>query len=146
MSTWHDELLHILSGAGVGIPGVNMFASSQKTLPKGAGPYLSVITTGGSGPENTHNYTTVPAYQIPGAQIVVRADNSYPAAEAMARRAYNALFAISNEWIGSGVLSSTGTWYRKIRPTQEPFDLGLDAEGRARVAFNVLGDKKVSPL
>lgn len=145
MSTWHDELLHIFSGAGVGIPGVNMFATTAKTLPKGNGPFLSVIPTGGSGPDNTHNYTTVPAYQIPGAQIVVRS-NSYPAAEAMARRAYNACFATANEWIGSGVLSATGTWYRKIRPTQEPFDLGLDAEGRARVAFNVLGDKKVSPL
>lgn len=145
MSTWHDEILHILSGAGVGIPQVNMFASSGKQLPKGNGPYLSVIPTGGAGPENTHNYTTVPAYQIPGAQIVVRA-GSYQVAEAMARRAYNALFATSNEWIGSGVLSSTGTWYRKIRPTQEPFDLGLDAESRSRSAFNVLGDKKASPL
>jgi len=29
------------------------------------------------------------------------------------------------------------TWYREIDVVQEPFDLGLDANGRAVVAFNV---------
>lgn len=144
MSTWSSELIHILSGAGVGLPNVNMFVSSARTLPKGLGPFLTVIPTGGSGPENTQSQVTVPAYQLPGAQIVCRS-TSFTLAENMARNAYNALFAVTNEWVGSGVLSPTGTWYRKIRPTQEPFDLGLDADDRIRVAFNVLGEKRTSP-
>jgi hypothetical protein len=137
------ELHWIMSGDSVGIPRVNMFGSSAKVLPTGAGPFLSVIETGGTTPENTQNSVIVPAYQMPGAQIVVRADSS-PVAEAMARAAYNSLVKTRNQLVGSGAVSATGTWYRKIRPLQEPFDLGLDSQGRERWAFNVLGDKRPS--
>jgi hypothetical protein len=138
------EILFILSGDNVGLPLVNMFGSSAKALPTGPGPFLSIIETGGTTPENTQNSVIRPAYELPGAQIVVRAD-TYPVAYAMARAAYNSLVKTRNEYIGSGIVSSTGTWYRKIRPLQsEPFDIGLDAEGRARSAFNVLGDKRPS--
>lgn len=121
-----------------------MFRSTAKVLPTGPGPFLSIIETGGTTPDNTQNSVIIPAYQRPGAQIVVRAD-SYVVAYAMARAAYNSLVKIRNEYIGSGILSPTGTWYRKIRPLQEPSDiLGLDAEGRPRVSFNILGDKRPS--
>jgi hypothetical protein len=141
---WSEELMFILSGDAVGVPQFNMFRSSAKVVPSGAGPFLSIIETGGTTPDNTHNSVIVPAYQKPGAQIVVRAD-AYPVAFAMARAAYNSLVKIRNEYIGSGELSATGTWYRKIRPLQEPFDLGLSADDkRVRVAFNVLGDKRPS--
>lgn len=141
---WSTELMFILSGDGVGIPKVDMFRSTAKVLPTGAGPFLSIIETGGTNPDNIHNSVIIPAYQHPGAQIVVRAD-SYDVAATMARNAYYALAKIRNEFIGSGILSATGTWYRKIRPLQEPFDFGLDKDGRPRVAFNVLGDKGPSP-
>lgn len=141
---WSEELMFILSGDGVGVPMVNMFRSSAKQLPTGPGPLLSIIETGGTSPEPTHNRVILPAYQKPGAQIIVRAD-SYVVAFAMARAAYNSLVKVRNEFIGSGVTSSTGTWYRKIYPLQEPFDMGLDADDkRVRVAFNVLGDKRPS--
>jgi hypothetical protein len=138
------ELLYIMSGDGVGLQTVNMFGSSGKSLPAGAGPFLSVIETGGTAPDNTQNSVIRPAYEQPGAQIVVRAD-TYPAAYAMARAAYNSLVKTRNEFIGSGVISATGTWYRKIRPLQsEPYDLGLDGTGRPRSGFNVLCDKRPS--
>jgi hypothetical protein len=146
MSGWIYDLQFLLSGDGVGTnagPNKNLFVSSQKVLPAGAGPFLSLVETGGSTPENTQNSTIVPAYQRPGAQIVVRAD-SYPDAYAMARAAYNSLVKVRNQFVGSGYLSPTGTWYRKIRPLQEPFDMGLDADGRPRVTFNVIGDKRPS--
>lgn len=139
-----QELLYIMSGDGVGVPVSNMFSSSAKVLPTGPGPLLTITETGGSGPENTQNSVIKPAYQNPGAQIVVRAD-SYPVAYAMARAAYNSLVKTRNQYIGSGILNSTGTWYRKIRPLQEPSDvLGLDADGRARCSFNVLSEKRPS--
>lgn len=138
-----QELLHILSGDSVGLPKVNMFWSSAKVQPTGPGPWLNIIETGGTTPDHTQNQVIKPAYQQPGAQIVVRAD-AYPVAYAMARAAYNSLVKTRNQYIGSGVVSATGTWYRKIRPLQEPFDLGIDARGQARSAFNVLGDKRPS--
>lgn len=145
MVDFTSELMWIFSGDGVGIPGGpwggNMFGSSFKSIPDGDGPYLSIIETGGTNPEFTHNETIVPAYQHPGAQVVVRA-GSYPVAYAMAKAAYFSAVKVRNEFIGSGVVSATGTWYRKIRPLQEPFDIGLDTKGRARCAFNLLGDKR----
>jgi hypothetical protein len=139
-----SELIFIMSGDGVGTPTVNMFRSSGKVLPNGPGPFLSVFDTGGSGPDNTQNSVIRPAYELPTAQIVVRAD-TYPVAYAMARAAMRSVEKIRNEYIGSGIFSPTGTWYRKIRPLQsEPQDIGLDSIGRPRAAFNVLGDKRPS--
>ena len=139
------ELLIILSGDSVGIPGGpwggNMFGGSSKMLPDGSGPFLNIVETGGTSPDNTQKEVIVPAYQRPGAQIVVTAESS-PVAYDMARRAYYSLVKIRNMWIGSGDVSATGTWYRSIRPLQEPFDLGLGPKGRPRWAFNVLGDKR----
>jgi hypothetical protein len=36
------------------------------------------------------------------------------------------------------------TWYRKIEMVQEPFDNGIDASGRAQVAFNIAVIKRSS--
>jgi hypothetical protein len=139
-----QELLYIMSGDHVGVPNVNMFVGSAKFLPKGAQPDLSIVSTGGTTPDHTQNSVILPAYQRPGAQIVCRADTG-PAAETLARAAYNSLVKTRNEYIGSGIVSATGTWYRKIRPLQEPFDFGIDpGQGRPRYAFNVLGDKRPS--
>ncbi len=139
-----QELLYIMSGDHVGVPQTNMFVGTFKVVPSGPGPFLSIIETGGTSPDNTHNAVIKPAYQRPGAQIVCRADTA-PAAYAMARAAYNSLVKTTNLYIGSGILNPTGTWYRKIRPLQEPFDIGLDATGnRVRYAFNVLADKRPS--
>lgn len=35
-------------------------------------------------------------------------------------------------------------WYQRIVPLQEPFDLGLDAAGRAQVVFNLMATKTQS--
>lgn len=37
-------------------------------------------------------------------------------------------------------------WYRQINVTQEPFDLGLDASGRAQVVFNISAVKAYSQV
>lgn len=143
--SFKDELLYIMSGDGVGTPTVNMFSTSAKFMPKGPGPFLSVISTGGSTPEYTHNKVLTPAYLFPGAQIVCRADD-YNDAEEMLLNAMKSLTKIRNQYIGSGIFSPTGVWYRRIRLLQsEPIDLGLGGDDkRVRVAFNVLGDKRPS--
>jgi hypothetical protein len=135
-----DEIASILFSAGVGTPLVDIFGSSLKVEPRGDGPFITISETGGTSPDNTQNSTAIPAYRRPAAQIVTRASTK-PLAETMAFEAYNALFAIRNE----NVLTPTSrTWYRKIRPLQEPTDGGLDPQGRIRIIFNVLADKRPS--
>ena len=131
-----DDLMAVLVAAGVGTKSVDIFATSASQMPTGIGPYLSLIETGGTAPERTHNTIHPPAYQRPGAQITVRA-KSYAAARVMAKNAYDALGGVRNTTI-------SGVWYREISPVQEPFDLGLDENGRARVVFNVYGIKRPS--
>ncbi len=130
MAGFDEELVALLQSQGVGVYNVSLFLSSKAKQPEGDGPFLTIILTGGTTPERTHNSVAVPAYQRPSAQLVAHATN-YSAAKTMARAAYNALVGVRNTLVSGGV------WYREINPLQEPFDLGLDGNQRQRVAFNV---------
>jgi hypothetical protein len=112
-----------------------VYLSSAANIPDGDGPYLSLIETGGTGPEYVQNQAN-PAYQRPALQVVARAKN-YVVARGMIAVAYNVLANKRNQTLGS-------VWYRSIRPLQEPFDIGLDDRQRARCAFNVLAVKRPS--
>jgi hypothetical protein len=132
-----DDLVTILTAAGVGVANVSIFASSKATIPTGAGPYISVSETGGTSPDETHNaarFENMPAYQRPNAQIFVRAA-SYPVARAKAEAAYSALWNVMNQKIN-------GVWYLSISPLQEPFDFGLDDLNRACIVFNIAAVKR----
>lgn len=94
-NTFLEEITKILMDASVGVANSNIFTTSMKDIPDGDGPYLSIVETGGTFPERTHNSVSVPAYLRPTAQIVVRA-GTYSAARTMARAAYNALAAVRN--------------------------------------------------
>lgn len=96
--TFIEELVKLLTDAGVGTFGTNIFASTSAEIPVGAGPYLSIVETGGTSPERTQNSVAVPAYQRPTAQLVVRA-STYSAARTMARAAYNALVGVRNQTV-----------------------------------------------
>lgn len=133
MTEFDDDLVVLYVAAGVGVAGTTIFKSSKAAIPDGDGPYLSLTPTGGAGPKRTHNAVATPAYQRPSAQIVCRA-KTWTAARAMARAAYSASF-VTNATVN-------GTWYVEVEPTQEPFDLGLDAKERACVAFNVHATKR----
>ena len=132
--TFLDEIAARLTAQGLGAVGTAIFLSSKAVIPTGAGPYISIVQTGGTAPIYTQN-ANAPVSQRPGAQVLVRAA-SYPAAEATARLAYIAL-TLRNTTL-------SGTYYQDLLPTQEPFDLGLDATGRAMVAFNVMATKRPS--
>lgn len=130
-----DEAIARLVDEGVGALNTSIFATSKQAVPNGAGPYLTIVETGGSGPSWTQNRIG-PAYQHPSLAVTGVAKD-YSDASDIARAAYDALGTVRNEFIGA-------TWYRSIVPLQEPYDLLPDAQGRARVRFNALADKRPS--
>jgi hypothetical protein len=93
--TFLEEIVSILETATVGTFGVDISHGKKHVVPEGAGPFLSIIQTGGTTPLRTHNEITTPAYQRPAAQLVARAATT-PAALAMAQDAYEALVGIRN--------------------------------------------------
>lgn len=131
-----EEIAATLVGAGVGDLNVDIFLGRKSSIPQGAGPYLSLIETGGTGPTRIQNQAGA-ATQRPTAQILVRA-NRYPDARAMCKAAYDVLDGIFNTTLG-------GTFYLKVTARQEPTDLGLEeGTARAMVAFNIDAEKYVS--
>lgn len=132
---WLDELAQRMEDTGVAADKTDVFLGEKDEIPDGPGPYLSIRDTGGTGPERRQNQQSV-AYQRPSAQLVATALD-YQDAEALIRAAYDACDTVHDEVIGT-------TYYLSIRPLQEPFGMPLDGNKRARVAFNVLGDKRPS--
>jgi hypothetical protein len=96
--TFAEEIVKLLTTAGVGIAATNIFIGSGAAVSPGDGPYLNVVETGGLSPRRTHNSVATPAYTRPSAQIVARA-KTYAAARTMARNAYNALVGVRNTTI-----------------------------------------------
>lgn len=130
---WLNDIATVLEAAGIGTYGVNIFLGMRASvpfLPSGM-PVLTVIETGGTRPEGTQNSIITPAYLRPGAQLIARSIN-YDTARSMAEGAYLALFGVRNQFINSG-------WYQTIDALQEPFDMGVDEQGRTRIVFNVIG-------
>jgi hypothetical protein len=91
-----EELVSLLVAAGVGTFGSDIFIGAKARIPDGDGPFLSVLSRGGTTPLRTHNEIGPPAYQRPSAQIVARAKSSQ-AARGMAEDAYDALVGIRNQ-------------------------------------------------
>lgn len=130
-----DEIAARLVAQGVGTTGSNIFLGSKAVIPTGAGPYLSLIETGGLSPTRVHNIAGASTTR-PTVQVLVRA-TSYPAARSMAKAAYDALDGVWNTTL-------SGTFYQKITARQEPTDIGLDGSGRVMVVFNVDAQKSPS--
>lgn len=134
---FRNDLLTLLEAASVGTRGTTIFVGRKAKIPvtsPGADtPILSLIVTGGTGPDYIQNQLA-PAYQRPGCQLTARAFDP-AAAETMARMAYNALAGIRNTVVSGGV------HYLSIKPMQEPFEIDQDEAGRSRYVFNVMADK-----
>lgn len=130
-----DELAARYVAQGVGVLGTSILLSNKAVVPDTDSAVLTITETGGTSPERSQNAVTTPAYQRPRAQILARA-KSYQAARALAKAAYDASFVRNT--------ALSGTFYRELDPVQEPFDMGLDANQRARVAFNVAAIKRPS--
>lgn len=129
---WMDDLKTLIVAAGA--PAANVFKSSQAKIPPTGGPYISIIETGGTNPDRTQNVDG-DAYENPSAMILARGTD-YEAARTLLSTIYTFVGKVQNQTVN-------GTWYVSIRPMQSQFtDLLPDEIGRARVAFNVLGNKR----
>lgn len=134
---WLDDLAAQLNADGVGAVNVNIFLTTNASIPilVSGEATLQIIETGGTSPSRTQNATIFPAYLHPGAQLTARG-RTYAIAREMADAAYQSLCKVRNQFIASGV-----NWHRKISMLSEPQDIaGLDERKQPRVSFNVLGD------
>lgn len=131
---FRDILVAILEDDSVGTFGVTIFVGTRSAAPLLPLPSatLTIIETGGTGPERTQNDDVGPPATIrPGAQITARAQD-YATAEAFGRAAYNSLVRRQNQTI-------SGAWVKDIMPLQEPFDGGINGRGESQIIFNVVG-------
>lgn len=88
-ATWLQELAAILVENSIGVVNENIFLSSSVSLPRGDGPYLTIVNTGGT--PNEHIQNDVKGYEMPSADVRVHA-RTYLAAHDLAYRARDVLF------------------------------------------------------
>jgi hypothetical protein len=132
-----DEIAARLVSQGVGTINTNIFLTSASKIPTGAGPYLSVVDTGGAGSSGTQNNT---ATEYATASFTARAA-TYAAAYAMLKAAYTALGGAN----GLHNITLSGTFYLSLKARQNPTDLGIeDGTGRAMLVFNIEAEKQPS--
>lgn len=129
--SWLADLVTILEADGVATFGVDLFTSTKAAPPFLLSGTLTVVETGGTSADRTHNAVIRPATVRPGAQITARAKD-YDTASRLAHLAYDAFVVVRNQWISSG-------WYKELTLMQEPFDGGLDKRGQAQCQFNIVG-------
>lgn len=94
---WEEEVVSVLSGAGLATLNTDAFIGPAAILPKGDGPYITVIDTGGLSPVETHNGSI---YERLSAQIVVRAAK-YRVARTRALAIWRALDGLRNETVAA---------------------------------------------
>lgn len=135
--TFGSDLVWLIEQASLGVYSIDLFRGSLAIIPEGPGPITTIMETGGTSPEGTHNLATVPAYVKPSAQIIVRAED-YDVAYNRSWELFLLIYAVKNRFVN-------GTWWREVQMVQEPFDLLADEKERARVAFNFNAVKRLSP-
>lgn len=120
-----------LVGLSLGIAGGptgTIFYSSGARIPDGEGPFISLRIGPGLTPWGTHN-DGLTAIRRPSVQVVVRGD-VYPTVTSTAAAVYAALSFV-NETV-------SGVFFLKCTPRDsEPVDIGLDANGRTCLAWNL---------
>lgn len=123
-----DALVARLEAQSLGTAGSTIFYGSAAAIPNGSGPFVSFRIGPGLAPWGTHN-DGLTAIRRPGVQVVVRGD-TYPTVATTAAAVYAALSFV-NEVVG-------GVFFLKCTPRDsEPVDIGLDANGRVCLAWNL---------
>jgi Bacteriophage minor capsid protein len=128
-----EDIASVLTSASIGTVGTNIFYTTRATIPSDDGPYISLIETAGFPDFWIQNDKTRPAFERPGAQIIVRAAR-YTVARDKAIAVHYEIRKVINRFVGQN-------WYRWIKPLQLPFDDGTDKENRARIKFNAICDR-----
>lgn len=127
--TIEEDITTLIVNAGLGTPSTTFFIGTRPFIPEGDGPFLAVAVTPGGGPEWNQNQNT-PRFRKPGCAVTA-VGKSAVLTKALIESAWN-VFCKHNTTVNS-------TFYIRMVPTQEPFELPLDpAKNRARFRFNVL--------
>jgi hypothetical protein len=120
---------------GLGLT-TTVYHGSRVTIPSGDGPFVKMQVYAGREPEYIHNNPTQIAFEFPRLQVLVIGRDVK-----LVRDKAWALYHASN--VVNGTLS--GVFYRRLRPLQNPFDLGSpDPNQRAQWVFNLEADKRPS--
>lgn len=110
-----------------------VFLGTKAQIPEDGGPYTVIVETPSFPPEYIQNKAAV-CYAYGGAQVQVCATDRIDARDRA--RLHYAATSVWNRTIN-------GVFYRSIRPTQEPWDFGLDDTGRIVYSFSVRAE--ISP-
>ena len=130
-----EDICAVLSAAGVGTAGVNLFAGFLPDAPDAASV---VYETGGSAPTMAMRATVGAVVENPSVQVVSRAlAYDEAAARATSHTAWKALCGLPDQTVN-------GTRYLWALPIQSPFLMGRDEAGRVLIAFNADVVKEVS--
>ena len=117
--------------------GIDLFTGSKAILPRGPGPFCTLVESGGQPPDGTHNMVDRPAYVQPSVQVMWRGDD-YDATRDRAQASFEVLYRTRNQFVNA-------TWWVRVLMKQQPFDLGPDDVGRPRIVFNIDVLKRMSP-
>lgn len=127
-----DEVMSVLTTATVGVENTNIFSGTGKPWPvEEEGPYMRLISSGGSPTNRTHSETDLPAYVAAALQLLLRTKD-YTAGDTMIRAGLTALMKKRNVLV-------QGVWWLSVTPLQvEPIDLGVDEDGWQHLSLNLV--------
>ena len=95
---WEEELAQVLIGDLVATAlGNDIFAGLNAPIPDGDGPYIQLIDTGGSSPDETHNGDV---YENLSCQIVIRS-KSYALGRTKALAVWRSLHGVRNTTVAA---------------------------------------------
>lgn len=134
-----EEIVYILEQAGLGIYGTSIFTGSASRLPPGPGPFISIVTTSGTDPDQTHNAAAEGkvAYVRPGTQLWGTAERP-DLAEQILVKALTAVYSIRNREV-------LGVYWVNSQWLNGPSEMGRDATGmRTQFVGNMLVRRRPS--
>lgn len=89
------EIVKLLTDASLGTFGTDIFIGPAAVIPQDSGPYIQVISTGGTAPIETHDGNK---YERPSVQLIIRGLD-YEATETRALAAWRALDGVRNQTV-----------------------------------------------
>lgn len=99
VNQWEEEIIKILTTAGLATSGTDTFIGPAVALPTGNGPYITILDSGGTAPMQAHGSTGA-LYERLSAQVVVRAKN-YTSARTRALAVWRALHGVRNQTVAA---------------------------------------------
>ena len=129
-----------LASLGVGTIGTTIHMGMMPETPDAC---CAVYEYGGIAPEYIFGTAGI-GIETPAVQVVFRgAKDDYATPRANAATAYNGLASVECTTLTS-TSGGTSALYHWIHPSQAPFLMQRDANGRVYIAFNCLAEKELS--